>query len=247
LKQVNKPVLKKGASAIPAKTLMNKTNGEALPENLAQKILALIRDNGLKTGDQLPPERKLSSIFKVSRPSLREALNALKLMNIIENRQGSGTFVSSLNPEKLIEHLDIEFALNDTTYASLLQARSILEAGMAALAAENINDNEILEIERSLDEAVIVIDDAEMFMACDIDLHRRIMEAAGNRIIQSFMHIIDRISIYSRRRTGEDIDIRSQAVNDHRAIVTALKAHDPDAARSAMIAHLSHVGQRLNL
>jgi GntR family transcriptional repressor for pyruvate dehydrogenase complex len=220
---------------------------ENQPDNLAQRILSLVKEKGLKTGDKLPPERELSLILNVSRPSLREALNALKLMNIIENRQGSGTFVSSLTPEKLVEHLDIEFALDDSTYANLLQARTILEAGMVALAAENIGDNEIYEIEQCLDEAVKAIDDPETFMACDIDLHRRIMEIAGNRIIQAFMHSIDRISIYSRRRTGDDMDIRRQATNDHRKIVTALKAHDPDAARKAMIAHLSHVGRKFNM
>lgn len=220
---------------------------ENQPDNLAQRILSLIREKGLKTGDKLPPERELSSILNVSRPSLREALNALKLMNIIENRQGSGTFVSSLTPEKLVEHLDIEFALDDSTYANLLQARTILEAGMVALAAENIGDEEIYEIEKCLDEAIQVIDDPETFMSYDIDLHRRIMEVAGNRIIQAFMHSIDRISIYSRRRTGDDMEVRRQAVDDHREIVTALKAHDPDAARKAMIAHLSHVGRKFNL
>ena len=247
MKQLNKSILKRDGSGFPEKTIETKSNGEALPENLAHKILALIREKGLKAGDQLPPERELSAILKVSRPSLREALNALKLMNIIENRQGSGTFVSSLNPEKLIEHLDIEFALDDSTYANLLQARTILEAGMVALAAEHINDNEICEIEGCLDEAIKVINDPEIFMAWDIDLHKRIMEAAGNRIIQTFMHLIDRISIYSRRRTGDDIEVRRQAINDHREIVTALKAHDPDAARKAMIAHLSHVGKKFNL
>ena len=154
--------------------------------------------------------------------------------------QGSGTFVSSLNPEKLIEHLDIEFALDDSTYANLLQARTILEAGMVALAAENISDNEICEIEGCLVEAIRVINDPVIFMAWDIDLRRRIMEAAGNRIIQTFMHLIDRISIYSRRRTGDDIEVRRQAINDHWEIVTALKAHNPNAARKAMIAHLSN-------
>jgi GntR family transcriptional regulator, transcriptional repressor for pyruvate dehydrogenase complex len=247
VKQTNKPVLKGKGSGNPAKTIVTKTNGEALPEKLAQRILALIKEKELKAGDQLPPERELSAMLKVSRPSLREALHALKLMNIIENRQGSGTFVSLLTPEKLVEHLDIEFALDDSTYANLLQARTILEAGMVALAAENISDNEICEIERCLDEALIVIDDPETFMTRDIDLHRRIMEAAGNRIIQAFMHLIDRISIYSRRRTGDDMEVRRQAISDHREIVTALKSHDPDAARKAMIAHLSHVGRKFNV
>jgi len=215
-------------------------------ENLSHKILALIRQQQLKPGDKLPPERELAAILKVSRPSLREALRALKQVNLIENRQGSGTFVSSLRPEKLVEHLDIEFELDDSTYANLLQARIILEAGMAALAAKNISDNEIKEIEKCLIEAKSVLGDTEAFMAWDIDLHRRIMEASGNRIIQAFMQLIDRISIYSRRRTGDTLNVRLQALKDHNKIVIALKEHDENKARLSMIDHLSNIGKKIN-
>jgi DNA-binding FadR family transcriptional regulator len=218
---------------------------KAPPENLSHRILALIKEQQLKPGDKLPPERELSAILQVSRPSLREALRALKQVNLIENRQGSGTFVASLRPEKLVEHLDIEFELDDSTYANLLQARIILEAGMVALAAKNISDNEIKEMEKCLIEAKSVLGDTEAFMAWDIDLHRRIMEASGNRIIQVFMQLIDRISIYSRRRTGDTVNVRLQALKDHKKIVMSLKERDEDKARQAMIEHLSNIGKKI--
>ena len=214
-------------------------------EKTADRILQLIRDEKLQPGDKLPPERDLAARLKISRPRLREALNALKLMNIIVNRQGSGTYVASLKAEKLVVLLDSEFALNDTTYADLLEARRILETGIAALAAEHITAGELGEMEACITKAAATLHDAEAFMETDIELHNRILKASRNEIIPVFMRAINRLGIYSRRRTGEQLAIRQQSLKDHRRIVQALQAKDPEASRKAMLDHLAHVARRL--
>ena len=218
---------------------------DVLSERIAHSLLNLIKEKQLRPGDRLPPERELAVMMKVSRPSLREALRALQIMNIIDNRQGSGTYITSLEPERLIEHLDIIFTLNDTTYNELFEARKILEAGVAGLAARDITDETIGELELCLESAQAVIDDAEAFLEIDLDLHRKILESTGNTILSLFMRSISQLSIYSRRRTGERLDVRRQTVEDHRAIVQALKSRDPAAARGAMIDHLSHIEQAM--
>jgi GntR family transcriptional regulator, transcriptional repressor for pyruvate dehydrogenase complex len=93
---------------------------------IVQKLLELIRVRSLKPGDKLPPERELSELMKVSRPSLREALKSLEMMSIINIRQGSGAFVNKLEPESVVEHLDIVFTLDDTLYHDLFKARRVL-------------------------------------------------------------------------------------------------------------------------
>lgn len=95
---------------------------DILSEKIANRLLTLIKEKQLRPGDCLPPERELAQMMKVSRPSLREALRALQLMNIIKNRQGSGNYITALEPAKLVEHLDIVFALDNSTYQDL-QAR----------------------------------------------------------------------------------------------------------------------------
>ena len=67
---------------------------DALPERIAARLISLIADRQLRPGDKLPPERDLAATMQVSRPSLREALRALAMLNIVEIRQGSGTYVS---------------------------------------------------------------------------------------------------------------------------------------------------------
>jgi GntR family transcriptional repressor for pyruvate dehydrogenase complex len=218
---------------------------DVLSEKIAHSLLNLIKEKQLRPGDRLPPERELAAMMNVSRPSLREALRALQIMNIIDNRQGSGTYITSLEPERLVEHLDIIFTLNDSTYIELFEARKILEAGAAELAAREITDEEIDELENCVERAREALDDPEAFLEIDLDLHRRILEATDNKILALFMRSISQLSILSRRRTAEHIDVRRQTIKDHHAIVQALKSREPGAARTAMLDHLSHVERRM--
>ena len=70
-------------------------------EQVAEQLMAMLRERHLRPGDKLPPERELAAMMQVSRPSLREALRALSMMNVLEVRQGAGTFVTSLETELL--------------------------------------------------------------------------------------------------------------------------------------------------
>ena len=104
-------------------------------EMIVNKLIDLIKEKSLKPGDKLPPERELSAIMEVSRPTLREALKALQMMNIIDIRQGSGAFVKSMGTESVVEHFDIVFTLDNSLYNDLYIARRALESAIARIAA----------------------------------------------------------------------------------------------------------------
>ncbi|MEZ4768608.1 MAG: GntR family transcriptional regulator [Caldilineales bacterium] len=108
----------------------------AIAEEISARLLTLIQEKQLKPGDKLPPERELAATMQVSRPSLREALRALALMNVLEIRQGDGAYVTSLEPDLLVEHLDFVISLDDSTIHHLFEVRRILETGIAQLAAQ---------------------------------------------------------------------------------------------------------------
>src|SRR5690349_15691572 len=119
----------------------------AVAEDIVAQLLLLIREKKLCPGDKLPPERELAVMMGVSRPSLREALRSLSIMHVVELRHGSGTYVTSLEPEILVEHLDFVFALDDSTYLQLFETRKILEPGICSLAAQRISDEELAQLE----------------------------------------------------------------------------------------------------
>jgi len=184
-------------------------------------------------------------MMEVSRPSLREALQALSILNVIEIRQGNGTYITSLEPSLLVEHLDFVFSLDDSTFLELLEARKVLEAGTVALAAQRITDDEIAELETCLAKSHKSVEDYQAFLQTDLDLHERITEAARNPVLTRIMAAVSQLGIASRRRTVEIPGVPEQVLEDHRAIVIALKTRDPEAARQVMLQHLNNVEQYL--
>jgi GntR family transcriptional repressor for pyruvate dehydrogenase complex len=218
---------------------------DVLPKKIATRLLSLIKEKQLRPGDKLPPERELAVMMQVSRPSLREALQALAIMNIIEMRQGDGTYVTSLEPELLVEPLDFVFSLNDSTLLELFEARKIVEVGIVALAAQRITAAQIQELETCLEKSLKASDNPRAFLEADLELHKRIVTAAQNPLLSRFMDSISQLGLVSRSRTTEIPGLIKQSAADHQAIVAALKAHDPEAARQAMLRHLDNVEQKL--
>jgi GntR family transcriptional repressor for pyruvate dehydrogenase complex len=218
---------------------------QVLSEEIVEELLSMIKAGEIRPGDRLPPERELASIMKVSRPSLREALRALSIMNVIEIRQGAGTHVTTLKPELLVERLDFAFSLEDSTFLQLFDARKIVEVGLAGLAAERIQDGEIVSLEAILAKSIDSVDDPDRFLEADVELHRRIADIARNPMLSRFMASLQQLSRASRGRTARLAGVIECAAQDHRAIVKAIVARDPEEARRAMRRHLEEMETRL--
>lgn len=216
-----------------------------LPQEIATQLLQQIKEQELRPGDKLPPERQLAQMMDVSRPVVREALRALSLMGVVDIRQGDGTYVTSLEPRQLVAHLDFVFAKDSVALTQLLEARRVVETGNVRLAAERITDRQIEEIDGLVGALAANVDDPVRFGELDIALHSAVCAAADNFLLLQFMGIITTLSEVSRERTGGIRAVRVAALHDHRRLLAALRAHDPDAAEHAMQAHLDHVEEGL--
>jgi GntR family transcriptional regulator, transcriptional repressor for pyruvate dehydrogenase complex len=218
---------------------------ELLPERIASRLVSLIAERHLRPGDKLPPERELAAAMQVSRPSLREALRALAMLNIVEIRQGSGTYVASLRPEVLVEHFDFVFALDDATFAELLETRKMLEPGLAAAAAAHATEDDLDRLRSWKARSDASTDDPDAFLEADLELHQIITAAAHNQILARFMASLTRLGTASRRRTGALPGVRTQSLQDHQAIVDALLRREPEAAATMMRQHLENIQSSL--
>lgn len=219
----------------------------ALPDQIAERILQMIRDKQLHRGDKLPPERELAMTMQVGRPALREALRGLSLMNIIEIRQGAGAYVTDLDTAQLVQHLDFVFSIDDYAILDLFDARKIVEVGIIELAAPRVTDDDVANLEACLAHSAQAGHDPEAFLHADMDLHLLIAQIAGNPIMLRFMESIHQMGFVSRRRTGKLAGVVEQSTADHRRIIEALKSRDPLAAREAMLHHLDNVEEKLRL
>jgi DNA-binding FadR family transcriptional regulator len=113
------------------------------------------------------------------------------------------------------------------------------------MAAQRITDAEIAQLEECVARSIEVVDDYEAFAQADLEMHELIAKAAYNSILQRCMAGVTQLGRVSRRRTVSLPGVTRRSVQDHLAIVRALKMRDPAAARQAMLDHLRHVEDEL--
>ena len=205
---------------------------QRLFHSVAEQISDLIEEGVFPPGTRLPGERELAERFNVSRVTVREAEIALQAIGRIEIKTGSGVYVCEEQP-KAIGHLP------DVSAFELTEARSLIEAEAAALAAKIISD-ETLD---KLDELILAMasKDEEVSLAADRDFHAAIAEASGNG---AMLHTVE--TLWRMREElpavkhcyeavcEEDTEMRAK---EHQDILDALKARNPEAARRAMREH----------
>lgn len=209
-------------------------------------IRRMIIDGELRPGDRLPREPDLAKRLGLSRSSLREAVRALSLVNVLDVRQGDGTYVTSLEPGLLLSALDFVVDLHqDDTVLHLFQVRLILEPAATALAATHMTRDEVEGLRRHLD-ALPSDPGVDELVEHDLRFHHLIARGSGNPVLCSF---IDSLSAPTQRarvwRGITQTGALERTVREHRAILDAVAAHQPDVARASALLHVSGIEQWL--
>lgn len=208
---------------------------------VAARLMDEIRAGVWAPGDKLPTERALAGELGVSRSSLREALRALEILGLLHVRQGSGVYVSTLDPETLLMPLHYFVSLAPANVEALFEARIALETQIAGLAAERISTDHLVEMSSLLMDEPKTPAGIERFIEADVAFHRLISEAADSPILARMVKSVEVLGRASRGITGYSPGLLKRSARDHRAILTALKARDSERAARAMKAHLRNV------
>lgn len=206
-------------------------------QQIADQIREIIEERPLTIGSRLPAERDLAQQLGISRPSLREALIALEIEGIIEIRSGSGIYV--LTPIGLGQPNP---SLGESP-VELMQARAVIECGLIIQCAARVTAQALLELEQILESMTQNVEANQKPLEHDRQFHIGIASIAGNTILTNLVAKLfdERHSPISERMQGrtESRATWRMAVEEHRAIVNALKSKDPFAAQAAMHAHLT--------
>lgn len=215
----------------------------SLTQAAIDQIKGMIVRGELRPGDRLPKEIELAARLNLSRGSLREAVRALSLVRVLEVRQGDGTYVTSLKPELLLESISFFTELQDeeASLHQILEARRMLEAGTAALAALLASPDELATLERLVDE-MPNLDDVEAFVENDLEFHRVIAVASRNDVVVALLDNLSSRTTRARVWRGlTQSRAYERTVEEHRAIYEALAAKRGDIASAVMTAHIASV------
>lgn len=214
------------------KSLQNKPLADRVADNLTSYIL----NNHLEAGDKIPNEFELAEYLGVGRSTIREAIKLLVSRNILEIRRGAGTFVSD---KKGItdDPLGLTFIKDNQNLAmDLLSVRLMIEPEIAAMAARNAAEEQILELTAQCRLVEDMIDHNEDYIEADIQFHRMIASCSGNCVVEKLVPIINSSVALFANITHRQL--RKETKETHREIVEAITNRDADGARCAMNMHL---------
>ncbi|MDY6875485.1 MAG: FadR/GntR family transcriptional regulator [Chloroflexota bacterium] len=204
----------------------------SIPEAIVQRIIRMIGGGTWKPGDCLPPQRQLARELDVGMSSLREALQTLQGMGVLCLRQGQGTFVCH-NPSQIVERcLNLALVLDRDMVEDFLDARRVVEGGLAYLAAKRATGDQIaqlVDLVRGMKEAVDSGDDAR-FEELDVPYHRLIAEMSSSNILQYLgSTLFETLEEFIRV-----VPHTPQGWQRHADVCAAIEARDPDRSEKAM-------------
>lgn len=212
---------------------------------VARRLLDLFTSGSIEPGTRLPSERQLAASLAVGRSAVREALAALEMLGIVNVRPGSGTFLRGQASELLPQTLRWGLLIGEQNTAELLELRSGLEIYVARLAATRATDEQRAALREHVDTMRTAGDDLAAFARADLSFHLDLAAAADNATLHDLLHVVrSLLQVYADRMVHSPDDART-AAREHGAVADALDAHDPDAAASAMAAHMITAGNRL--
>ncbi|WP_040983093.1 FadR/GntR family transcriptional regulator [Oceanobacillus jeddahense] len=222
---------------------------EKIYEQVADSLIAMIKEGSLKSGDKLDSVEQLSKSFGVGRSAIREALSGLRSMGLVEMRQGEGTYVKAFDAERFTLPVSTAFLMKQDDVKELYQVRKILEVGTAAFSAESHTDKDLEKMEEALQLMADAKGNDRIAEQADADFHLAVAQATQMNLLIHLMGSVSELMSETIRETRRILlytEDRSNILYDeHERIYQAIKNRQADQARERMYEHLENVEKML--
>jgi len=203
---------------------------------IAGLIRTEIKQGQIDRHDRLPPERTLASKYGVARGTIREALNRLAEESLVSIRPGSGTYVT-YDPEEAAHSV-----IMAARPLELIDARFALEPHICRLAVLHARTQDLDEMERLLEKMENCTNDIQSFSEADTRLHTLLAESTGNSLLIWVVSQINSVRNQAEWSSMRQITLNSNTIElynqQHRAILNAIRAREPETAAVIMKEHL---------
>ena len=210
-------------------TIIETTSRSDLVE---QQLREHIVTNRLAPGDRLPSENELSSGLGVSRTAIREGLRALEAVGVITTQQGKGRFVSRFDSAAIADNLAISLSFDQPSLIEILEIRKTLETGFLPRAAALLTEDDFGVLDELVDRMRLKLKKPITFLEEDMEFHREIFRKLNNRVLLNILEVFWQLFGRIEEGSKHNVDQLTEAVNQHEAIISALrKGHVPRAGR----------------
>jgi DNA-binding FadR family transcriptional regulator len=211
-----------------------------LTETVAGEILGEIRTKRLAPGTRIPSERELMSALGVGRSTIREAINGLAMLGVLEIRHGQGAFVVDPEAGRTAPRA-IATALARGATRDLFEARRLVEPEVARLAAERRTDADLRDIAQALADHERAIRDGTPGVEPSVRFHVCIGEAAHNELLAGFVHSFQEALTERGPVLEATPGFREWEIDQHRLVFEPIRDGQAEQAAERMRAHLEAV------
>lgn len=220
---------------------------DRLPDTLStqtlNQMMAWLREGTFKPGSKLPSQNELVEQLGVSRTGVREALQMMAAMQLIEIRQGLGCFVKRVSPDCIINPDVLSILLEKETLLQVIETRKIIESGTAALASERGKTEDFWLMEDILTQIDRQIQRNESVAQAAAEFHFAVAKATHNevlaKLVQSFTHLMTRAGALLEARLESEASFKQNELTSHQELYRIIRQGDPEKSRIAMLDHIA--------
>jgi len=210
-------------------------------EDIVIQIQGLIEKGKLKRDDQLPNEKELSETFKVSRSTVREAILSLEMLNLVERRQGDGTYVMASSEEAIVKPLAMSLFHEKDDIIDIFTLRKIIEPEIAQLASKHATVKNINELEKIIKEQEKDLTKGKNPVKMDSNFHNVLARMSKNKVLERLIIALVRLLRKTREEYLQTEERKQKSLAGHREILAAIKSGSGLAAKRAMRLHLEGI------
>lgn len=205
---------------------------------MTRQLLDLLRQGEWPPGSQLPTEKELTERLGVGRSTVREALQVLATLSVVQPVPGQGTFVRRPELAEVLRPELVGFLLSNESSMALLEAREMIEPALIRLACLRATEDDLTNIEALLDEHASELEAGRSVSGHAARFHVVLAAAGHNPVAASFMAgILELLTARGRQLDGMP-DYLSNELAEHRALLAAVRARDPDHAADLLLRHI---------
>lgn len=210
-------------------------------DQISDKLAYMIHSGLLLPGDELPSERELAGTLQVSRETVRGAIGVLQARKMVEVSQGARTKVVGRGAMPLHDSVAILGDLKHRSLEEVAEARAAVEMQVIWLAAQRITPPQLARLQALVDEQRAMLADPVRFQISDQEFHQTLYRACGNALLADVTFDFYGYALEYRRLALVRRNAIARSVEQHQAIVDALRTGQPEAAVAAMHRHLEAV------
>lgn len=203
-------------------------------QNIVDEVYAQIKNNIVngtwKPGDKIPSEHELCQMFKVSRVSVRSAIQKMRAIGIITTRHGQGSFISQSIQDRILNDLTPIMNITEREFMDMMEFRETIEFKCIDLAVQRADEEDIRRIEQALEKMVAGQSDYKKYTAADIEFHVAIAKASKNEILYQ---VVKNTHAYSEflEEMNRVFGVSEESVEGHIQQLEALKRRDSEAVK----------------